>query len=435
MSPRSGVETRLAALEALSAVLDRRQSLTDADVFAASMDPRDAAFARRLTYGTLRWFSALDWLVRHMLKHPLKPRDRDIHRLIQLGLYQLWKEDTPSHAAVHVTAGCANRMGKKWAVGLVNALLRRFQRERDALLSALHEAGADHAHPDWLLDHLQEDWPDDWQAIVEANNRQAPLWLRHNRQRAASGDLAAQFEAYGFAKKSSEHAPDAIALDPPAPVQAIPGFASGQLSVQDAAAQLAAPLLAPQPGERVLDACAAPGGKTCHLLEIEPRLALTALDRSAARAGLINDNLERLGLSAQVVTGDAAQPDDWWDGQLFQKILLDAPCSATGVIRRHPEIKWIRTPEQVEEAAELQQRLLDELWPLLEVDGILLYATCSVFKRENQQQIEAFIERHADARCIGPDSMPGQPQTCGWQILPGEADMDGFYYALLRKSA
>lgn len=429
------MSARRAALEALAAVFDRAQSLPEAAAAASELSARDTAFAKRLAFGVLRWFLPLDWLAGQLLSRPLKQQDQDIHRLLLLGLYQLWQDDTPPHAAVHATTNCARELGKPWATGLVNAVLRRFQRERDSWLERLAEREERFAHPRWLLECLRTDWPGHWQDVVEANNLQAPLWLRVNRSRAHTAAMQSALEEAGFRTHGFDWAPEAIAVTPPAPVNELPGFAAGLISVQDAAAQLAAPLLEPRPGDRILDACAAPGGKACHVLELEPEVELTCLDRVAARTRLIEENFQRLGLHAQVQVADAARPETWWDGKPFGKILLDAPCSATGVVRRHPEIKWLRQPEQVDQSVQAQAWLLDGLWPLVGAGGMLVYATCSVLKRENSRQVEAFLERHADARCTGPERFPGRRQPCGRQILPGEDGLDGFYYAVLRKAA
>ncbi len=422
---------RTAAAALLGEVLQQRSSLTEVAEPFPALEARDRAFARHLVYGVLRWLSALEWLAARLLDRPLRSRDRDIHFLVLMGLLQLWQDEAAPHAVVHATAGAARQLGKDWAVGLVNALLRRFQREHGALLGELQGLEERFAHPQWLLAALREDWPEDWQAIAAANNRQAPLWLRVNRRRTGRRDYLLKLEAAGLTGHLPETCADAVRVDPAVPVSRLPGFDDGLVSVQDSAAQLAADLLAPAGKERILDACAAPGGKSCHLLERAPGLSLTALDRNPARVGLIRENLQRLGLNCELAAADATDTAAWWDGTPFRKILLDAPCSATGVIRRHPEIKWLRDPEQVESALGRQRALLDRLWPLLDAGGILVYATCSVLKRENSEQIHGFLARHDDAECIGP----GPDGRSGRQILPGEAGMDGFYYAVLRKSA
>ena len=281
-----------------------------------------------------------------------------------------------------------------------------------------------------MLQALKTDWPEDWQQIAAANNLPGPLWLRLNRQFETADTIAGLVEG-GFTVERHAVAKQAIKISPAAPVNLIPGFEQGRISVQDPAAQLAAGLLRLQEHHRVLDACAAPGGKACHILETSPGLNLTALDQSPARLERIEENMDRLGFkrgeSIKLIAADAAEPADWWDDVRYDRILLDAPCTATGVIRRHPEIKWLRSPGQVGDAAKLQARLLQRLWPLLEAGGILLYATCSVLRVENSRQIQQFIELHPDAELLETDA--------GRQILPGEQEMDGFFYASLRKNS
>ena len=426
---------RLAALQALSEVLDENKNLGDSEAILRLLDSRDNALARNLAYGVLRWLSALEWLAAGLLDKPLKKRDVDVQRLLLLGLQQLWHDHTASHAAVNETAECARLSGKPWAVGLVNAVLRRFQREQELWLGRLQESGKQFAHPDWLLSEIQADWPDDWQNIVAANNRQAPLWLRINRQQADEAVLRSDLESAGFELSEHGFARDAIAISPAAAVANIPGFEKGWLSVQDPAAQLARDLLDPRSGDRILDACAAPGGKTAHLLESGHTFELTVLDRRSQRIEQINQNLSRLGLQAATIAADATAVETWWNGEKFNKILLDAPCSATGVIRRHPEIKWLRSSAQVDSVVRIQAGLLTALWPLLEPGGILVYATCSILKRENSQQIRRFLQQHPDATAEIPAVEWGMADSSGRQILPGEAQMDGFFYAVLRKSA
>jgi len=266
-------------------------------------------------------------------------------------------------------------------------------------------------------------------------NQQAPLWLRLNRQRADETVLRKQLQIAGFETTDHPYAKDAICITPAAAVTRIPGFEKGWLSVQDPAAQLARDLLAPEANERILDACAAPGGKTAHLLESCPGIELTVLDKQTSRVDQIHQNLERLSLTADTLVADAAVPEDWWDGKKFNKILLDAPCSATGVIRRHPEIKWLRSRDQVDAVIQTQAALLAALWPLLEPGGVFVYATCSVLKRENELQIQAFLQKHEDAEVVNIAADWGTELAYGRQIMPGEAQMDGFFYAVLRKSA
>ena len=432
---------RLGAVTLLAAVLDRGLNLSEAGTDGLPGAARDQAFARHLAYGVLRWLGALEWLARALLEGPLKPRDRDVHRLLLVGLYQLWQDQAAAHAAIHEAAEGARQLGKPWAVGVINAVLRRFQRERETWLARLAESDDRLAHPPWLLDRLRQDWPADWETIASANNRPAALWLRlapgadRNASRAA---VERRLMSEGFCITAHPDAAEALAVAPAVAAEAVPGFREGLVSIQDPAAQLAAGLLQLAPGQRVLDACAAPGGKACHILELCPQVELTALDRSAERLERVRENLGRLGLAGhpglRLLAADAANPDAWWDGRAFQRILLDAPCSATGVIRRHPEIKWLRTPQQVDEAVRLQALLLDQLWPRLETGGILLYATCSVLKDENSRQVQQFVARRADAEWAPMNAAWGRALGAGRQILPGDRDMDGFFYARLRKT-
>ena len=426
---------RMAALKALSDVLDSNKSLADSQVLSGIFDSRDSALARHLAYGVLRWLNALEWLAAQLLQKPIKRRERDVQRLVLLGLQQLWHDQTASHAAINETAECARSLGKPWAVGLINAVLRRFQREREFFLNKLEQTGQRFAHPDWMLKEIKTDWPEQWQSILSANNQQAPLWLRINRQQADEAALRNDLKTAGFEVFDHPYARDAIGISPAAVVANIPGFENGLLSVQDPAAQLARDLLDPRSGDRVLDACAAPGGKTAHLLESCPGIKLTALDRQTKRLEQVNQTLDRLGLKAHTLAADAVQVEDWWNGEKFNKILLDAPCSASGVIRRHPEIKWLRDSAQVDAVVKTQAGLLNALWPLLDTGGILVYATCSVFQRENHLQIQKFLEQHADAIAEVPAVKWGMTGPNGRQILPGEAQMDGFFYAVLRKTA
>lgn len=425
--------TRLLALNALSEVLDEGRFLSECTSLKDDESNRNLPQARHLAYGVLRWLVALAWLESQLLDKPLKQKDQDISRLIWLGLFQLWQDRTPDHAAINETTECVRSLGKAWAVNMVNAVLRRFQREQAALLEHLSKTRQHLAHPDWLLEATRTDWPEQWSSILEANNMPAPLCLRVNTQRITREQLAGSLNAAGFNSELCEHAPQGLMVSPAVPVTDLPGFKEGHFSVQDAAAQLAAQLLEAEPGMRVLDACAAPGGKTCHLLEQLPGIELTAVDLYANRLQRVQENLDRLGLRCRLVAADAADSSLWWDGQPFDRILLDAPCSATGVIRRHPEIRHLRDSGQVQEAIATQHQLLQLLWPLLAGGGKLLYATCSYFRDENSHQIERFIAGHPEAEEAPINAIWGHAQSHGWQILPGEQNMDGFYYACLRK--
>jgi 16S rRNA (cytosine967-C5)-methyltransferase len=400
----------------------------------AALQQSERALTQELCYGVLRYYPRLAYLAARLLNKPLKRKDLDVQQLILIGLYQLIYLKVPAHAAVAETVAATRLLGKDWAAGLVNALLRGFQRGAVQLLA---QADADpvarYAHPHWWLAQLQSDWPAHWQDILDANNQRPPMTLRVNARRGSRDDYAAQLQAAGIIAHPVPPAPQALTLEKPVDVTQLPGFSGGAVSVQDAAAQLAAPLLNLAPGQRVLDACAAPGGKTAHLLESEPLLQVQALDSDAQRLTRVQETLARLQLAADLRHGDAASPQDWWDGKAFDRILLDAPCSGSGVIRRHPDIKLLRTAQDIVTLAQQQRRLLDALWPLLAQGGILLYATCSVLMAENQHNLAQFLAAHSDAceQPIGADW--GHAQTPGRQLLPGENGMDGFYYARLMK--
>jgi 16S rRNA (cytosine967-C5)-methyltransferase len=333
------------------------------------------------------------------------------------------------------TVAAAEALGKPWAKALVNAVLRRYQRERAALEAALPDAAAIRwSYPDWLAAALQADWPQHWPAILTAGNEPGPLVLRVNPRRGDRAGYLAELAAAGIAAEPVAAAADAVRLAVPTAVDEIPGFSQGRVSVQDASAQLAAELLQAAPGQRVLDACSAPGGKTAQLLERVDGLDLLALDVDGERLQRVEQNLRRLQLNTQQQIADAAKPASWWDGRPFQRILLDAPCSGTGVIRRHPDIKWLRRETDIPRMAELQQRLLRALWPLLAPDGVLLYASCSILRAEGEAVVREFLSTHTGACEIPIEAAWGEACGAGRRIAPG-GDHDGFYYARLGKRA
>lgn len=426
------MNARVIAAQALGRVLGEGESLATVLPSAlAHADPGERGLLQELCYGVCRWQPQLRFLLDRLLARPLASGEQVLRGLLLAGLYQLWHLRVPEHAAVAETVAAVRPLRKPWAAGLVNAVLRSALRRR-AELEALIEADAEAraAHPRWLLDWLRRDWPDDWPAIVAANNVRPPFTLRINRLRLDRETYWQRLATAGY-DAGPAAVETALTLSTPTDPAILPGFAEGWVSVQDAGAQLAASLLAARPGQRVLDACAAPGGKTGHLLECVPDLNLTALDCDAGRLERVRDTLIRLRLNARLLAGDARRPADWWDGALYDRILLDAPCSATGVIRRHPDIKLLRRESDIAALAERQQALLTELWPLLRPGGRLLYVTCSVLRAENERVVAAFLAAHPDAH--------EQPIVAGWgrtlshgrQILPGEGGMDGFYYAAL----
>jgi 16S rRNA (cytosine967-C5)-methyltransferase len=384
--------------------------------------PGERGALQDIVYGSLRQLGRLDAWLNALLERPLT--DPQLGWLLRVAIYQLAYTRAPAHAVVHNAVTAA---GQGWRRGLANAVLRNFQRRRAELETiADNQPSARWSHPDWWIEKLQAQHPAHWQAMLEASLLHPPFTLRVIcRHGDAAGYLQRLTEAGLSARQTGA---DAVTLDKAISVHSLPGFDAGDVSVQDAGAQWAARLLEAQPGERVLDACAAPGGKTGHILE-RADVALTALDVDASRLARVQENLDRLQLTAKLVEGDAAQPDPWWDGQPYDRILADVPCSASGVVRRNPDIKWLRRPDDIAQFAAQQAVMLESLWRLLAPGGTLLYATCSIFNEENDSQVRAFLARHVgDAeRC----PLPGL--LSDGSLLP-DAEHDGFYYALLRKT-
>lgn len=399
-------------------------------------DPRDRALVRAIAYAALRRPFRYRALATRLLARG-RPT-RLLEAAIVAGLAQIEDELGPVHAIVDGSVGALATLGESRLVPVANAVLRRFLRERAALSAALPDDDEQRLqHPRWLIDALRRDWPQDFSAILAANDAPAPLWLRVNRRRATREAVLAEFAAAGIAAAPDPLLPDAIRIDERLPPSTLPAFVAGRVSVQDASAQWIVELMDLGRGLRVLDACAAPGGKTCHIAEREPALAaLVALDIDPARVARIEAALARLGLAATTRAADATRPGDWWDGLAFDRILLDAPCTGTGVIRRHPDIRLLRRPGDVAALATRQDALLDALWPLLAPGGRLVYATCSVLAAENAERVTAFLSRTPDAVAI--DAVPpafGRAVAVGRQRLPGEHGGDGFYAAVLGKRA
>ena len=422
----AGGEVRAAAARLVARVLDERIP-ADELLPARGIAARDQPLLAALVLGSLRWHHRLEWQAQQLLARPLVRGQTALAALLRVGLLQLQELRVPPHAAVSATVDAAALLGARNAGGLVNAVLLRFQREREQLERAAADVPeARFAHPRWLIEALRADYRDDWQRILDANNHAPPLWLRVNLARTTRAAYLEKLAAAGIEAAASTEVDSAVLVARPVGVDALPGFAAGEVSVQDLSAQRAAPLLELAPGQLVLDACAAPGGKTAHILEATAGQAdVWAVDRDAERIGRVRENLDRLGLSAKLVTGDATAPDDWWDGRPFDRILIDAPCSATGVIRRHPDIKVLRRPADVDRAVLLQARLLRALWPLLAPGGRVVYATCSLLRRENDAQIDAF-------RAEEPAIEPAEG-VASLQLKSEEAGGDGFYYAWLQK--
>ncbi len=429
---------RLAAAKALTAVLNGKASLNSSlPLQLDKVEARDRGLTQDLAFGTARWQPRLSALANKLLQKPFKAADADVEALLLVGLYQLLYTRIPAHAAIGETVGCADKLKKPWAKALLNAVLRNAQRESETLLAELeHDPVVRTAHPRWLQKSLKAFWPQQWEAICAANNAHPPMILRVNRRHHSRDAYLQLLVEAGIEAQPCTFSQDGIVLAEACDVRNLPGFAEGWISVQDEAAQLAADLLDLAPGQRVLDACCAPGGKTCHILEVEPKLAgVVAVDLEAKRLVRVRENLERLGLSAELIAADGRDTATWWDGKPFQRILLDAPCSATGVIRRHPDIKLTRQPDDIAALATLQGELLDAMWPTLEVGGILLYATCSTLPTENTEVIEAFLARTPGARELDIAGQFGIKQPHGRQLLAQEGGHDGFYYAKLIKIA
>ncbi|WP_456269431.1 16S rRNA (cytosine(967)-C(5))-methyltransferase RsmB [Kushneria sp. AK178] len=427
---------RAHAARALAPVLNQRSALSS-DV-PDGIAPRDHGLYRALCFGVCRALPQLEAVAAKLLKSPFKQRDQDVHALLLIGLYQLFHMRIPTHAAVGETAGGARELNKEWATRVLNGCLRRADRERDTLLAAAKQTPAvAHWHPQWLLTRLQHAWPEQWRDIAAANNVPGPMTVRVNRQHQSRAAWLERLEGAGLAGRACAFSEDGVTLETPCDVEQLPGFQNGDVSVQDEAAQLAAALLLEgldRRALRLLDACSAPGGKSAHLLERAPDSDLTALDSDAARLERVRDTLTRLGLSATLAAADATE-HEWWDGTPFDAILLDAPCSGTGVIRRHPDIKALRRDEDIVELAALQARLLDAQWQRLAPGGRLLYATCSVLPEENAAQIAAFVARTPDAQALPITADWGRPSSDGRQLMPTPDGHDGFFYALLEKRA
>ncbi|HUF74166.1 MAG TPA: 16S rRNA (cytosine(967)-C(5))-methyltransferase RsmB [Gammaproteobacteria bacterium] len=423
-----------AALRAEAARLNARVvsdgiSVAALDPNAASFSQRDQSLLRAMLTNSLRWHHRFEWQLERLLDRPLKRRDSELAALLRIGLTQLEVLRIPDHAAVSATVTACSLLGLSHARGLVNAVLRRYLREREALAEETekHEV-ARFSHPEWLIGALKRDWSEDFESILEANNALPPLWLRVNRRKIDRDAYLELLEKAGIEASAGALPGDAVLVAKPCPVEALPGFGDGLVSVQDAAAQRAADLMELTPGLRVLDACAAPGGKTAHMLERCDALEeLVALESDTKRLEQVEDNLRRLGLDATLVAGDAETPGAWFDGRPFNRVLVDAPCSATGVIRRHPDIKVLRRFSDLKPLADRQRAIIEALWPLLAPGGLMLYVTCSVLRTENQDVAEAFANRKDNAR-IAPFGTRSH-----FQLLPGETNMDGFYYACLSK--
>lgn len=396
----------------------------------SASDPRDLSLYQELIRGGCRWFLALREVIKPYLRKQFKNKDRDIEIILCLGLYQILFMRVDDHAAVNESVKLVQRIKKDWAKGLVNAVLRQLIRDRVEITATHHMI----SYPDWMRQKLAEDWPNDHQNIAQAGNNRAALTLRVDLQKSSTGVILERLRKQGINASQHEIVESAITLEQPCNVTDLDVFNSGLVSVQDAAAQLAAPVLSSKSGMRVLDACAAPGGKTAHLLQSFDELDLVALDIDARRLQRVEENLNRIGRTAKLVCGDTLNPATWYEGKQFDRILADVPCSGSGVIRRHPDIKLLRRASDIKQLVMQQRKILSTVWPLLRSGGLLLYSTCSVFKDENERQIEWFVENHDNCAEKSLKSVQwGVERPYGRQILTGQHNMDGFFYALLEK--
>lgn len=430
-------DARVLAARTLGEVFAKSCSLNSVfDVHISQVAERDRGLYQELCFGTLRWYHRLNAITKALLNKPLRNKDQDVHALLLIGLYQMEYLRVPDHAAISETVNASRSLKKPWASGLLNGALRNFQRTRDSLLTKMAMTPeASFSHPLWLIGRLQHAWGSRAAFILHASNQQPPLCLRVNLARGTRDDYLVRLQTAGIPGQPLASSNSAIRLSQAADVTALPGYADGLFSVQDEAAQLAAGLLDLQPGQRVLDACCAPGGKSGHILETQPALAqLVCLDQQAERMNRVKDNLARLQLQgAKLQVGDASTLD-WWDGVPFDRVLLDVPCSATGVIRRHPDIKLLRREDDLAKLSALQDAILTTVWQTLKPGGILVYATCSTLPEENSEVVSRFLTHHADASALPFQTELGIEQPVGRQLLPQPGGHDGFYYARLTKA-
>ncbi|UNH27148.1 16S rRNA (cytosine(967)-C(5))-methyltransferase RsmB [Moellerella wisconsensis] len=420
---------RSIAAQAISQVLDRGQSLsTVLPDLQRNISDKDKSLLQELCFGVLRVLPQLEWYISQLMAKPMTGKQRTLHYLLMVGIYQLAYTRIPAHAALAETVNGATALKKPQLKGLINGVLRSFQRQQEQLEERVVNNASHHLHPSWLLARLQTAYPDHWEAIVAANNQKPPMWLRVNSLHHSTADyLSLLTQAEIKAYPHPEH-PSALRLAEPTAVTKLPGFNEGWVTVQDVSAQGCAELLAPQENEYILDLCAAPGGKTTHILELAPTANVLAVDIDEQRLKRVKENLQRLKLHAKIIVGDGRTPDKWVKDEKFDRILLDAPCSATGVIRRHPDIKWLRRNDDIATLVTLQAEILEAIWPKLNVGGTLVYATCSILPDENSQQILQFLERH-------PEALLSDGTIAGHQILPEIEGGDGFFYARLTKKA
>ncbi|MBG6029284.1 16S rRNA (cytosine(967)-C(5))-methyltransferase RsmB [Proteus mirabilis] len=420
---KTSYNLRSIAAKAINQVLDQGLSLsTVIPELQKNISDKDKPLLQEICFGVLRTLPQLEWIIQQLMDKPLKGKQRILHYLIMVGLYQLLYTRIPAHAALAETVNGAVTLKKPQLKGLINGVLRQFQRQQDILNERFQNSENRFLHPSWLLARIKQAYPEQWMSIVEGNNQKPPMWLRVNQRHHSREEYLTLLENEKISAIADDSHPFAIRLENPCNVNLLPGFADGWVTVQDRSAQRCAELLAPENKEQILDLCAAPGGKTTHILEIAPQAQVLAIDIDEQRLKRVQENLTRLKLNAVVKSGDGRYPEQWCSGMQFDRVLLDAPCSATGVIRRHPDIKWLRRNDDIEQLAQIQKEILHAIWPYLKSGGTLVYATCSILPEENKQQVEAFLASTKDAQC-----------DYQYQCLPEEKGGDGFFYALIKK--
>ena len=428
---------RVVAAEAIGQVLRGRSLSTVLPKYSQKVADNDQSLLKELCFGTLRWYPQLQAIVNHLMSKPIKDKEREIQALLACGIYQLMYMRVADHAAINETVAATVKLKRLWAKSLVNAVLRNFQRQQQQITEQLANAAEfETAHPQWLINRIQKAWPEQAREILTANNLQAPMCLRVNATHCSRDDYLKLLAEKEIQASKTEHSSVGIWLNSPRDVTELPGFEDGWVSVQDESAQLAASLLDVQPDHVVLDACCAPGGKTCHILESEPKLAaLTAIDLEASRLERCKDNLQRLNLQANLIAADVGAIEEWWDNNPFDRILLDAPCSASGVIRRHPDIKLLRKDTDIDNLSKIQTELLEKVWKTLRKGSMLIYATCSVLPQENDQVVAQFLATNNDASVVKIEADWGKATDFGRQIFPSAKGGDGFYYSRLQKNS
>lgn len=433
------MNVRAIAAKTLAPVLRQTASLSSTfEANRAKIDENERSLFQELCFGTLRHYFHLDSQLSRLLGKPLRNKDADVKALLLIGLHQLLNMRVPDHAVISETVNASAKLKKPWAKGLINGVLRQTTRVQESEQEQ-ENLEAVYNHPAWLIGKLRKSWPDHWQHILEANNQQPPIHIRINLRETTRDAYIDALSSNGINYSESEHSHTCIRIDSKQDIKLLPGYDQGLFSVQNEAAQLSAPLLQLQPQQRVLDACCAPGGKSTHILEHCPAISeLVSIDLEESRLSRVKENINRLqlaDLNHQLICADALDLEAWWDKTPFDRVLLDAPCSATGVIRRHPDIKLLRRPDDLDKLAELQFSLIEAMWGVLKPGGILLYATCSVLPQENERLIERFLKQTANAKELAFDNneLWGLKRPYGRQMFPENQGYDGFYYARIQK--